>query len=54
MTPPRREARLATAAVAGYLAGTLPSADIASRLATGGRIDLRVAGSANPGALNAA
>jgi len=54
VTPPQRAARLASAAVVGYLAGTLPSADIASRLATGGRIDLRVAGSANPGALNAA
>jgi glycerol-3-phosphate acyltransferase PlsY len=38
----------------GYLAGSTPSADIASRLATRGRIDLREAGSGNPGALNAA
>ncbi len=45
------------AAKAGYLAGTIPSADIASRVAarTSGRaVDLRTAGSANPGALNAA
>lgn len=41
------------AAVLGYLAGTLPSADIASRLASGGATDLRRVGSANPGAANA-
>jgi glycerol-3-phosphate acyltransferase PlsY len=41
------------AALTGYLAGTLPSADIASRLATGGATDLRAAGSGNPGAANA-
>lgn len=40
-------------AVVGYLAGTLPSADIATRLATRGEIDLREAGSGNPGATNA-
>ena len=33
---------------AGYLAGTFPSADVASRLATGGRVDLRTAGTATP------
>jgi glycerol-3-phosphate acyltransferase PlsY len=38
----------------GYLAGSIPSADVASRLATRGRVDLRKAGSGNPGALNAA
>ena len=43
----------AAAALIGYLLGTVPSADIASRAASGGRIDLRVAGSGNPGALNA-
>jgi acyl phosphate:glycerol-3-phosphate acyltransferase len=42
-----------TAAAAGYLAGTLPCADAASRLATGGATDLRRAGSGNPGAVNA-
>jgi len=41
------------AAVAGYLAGTIPSADVAARLATGGATDLRAAGSGNPGAVNA-
>ncbi len=42
------------AAVAlGYLAGTFPSADLACRVATGGRTDLRSVGSGNPGANNA-
>ncbi len=41
------------AATLGYLAGTLPSADLAARLATGGATDLRAAGSGNPGAANA-
>ncbi len=41
------------AAVLGYLAGTLPSADLAARLATGGSTDLRSVGSGNPGAANA-
>ena len=42
------------AGVVGYLAGTFPSATLASRLASGGTVDLRTAGSGNPGALNAA
>lgn len=41
------------AAVSGYLLGTLPSADIASRLAAGGAVDLRSTGSGNPGGMNA-
>ncbi len=45
--------RVALAALIGYLVGTFPSADIAARLATRGRIDLRTAGSGNPGGLNA-
>jgi glycerol-3-phosphate acyltransferase PlsY len=45
--------RLAVAAVGGYLAGTLPSADLAARLATGGATDLRAVGTGNPGAANA-
>ena len=45
--------RLAGAAALGYLAGTLPSADLACRLASGGRTDLRAEGSRNPGANNA-
>jgi glycerol-3-phosphate acyltransferase PlsY len=41
------------AGAAGYLAGTIPSADLAARLATGGRTDIRSTGSGNPGAANA-
>lgn len=47
-----RRTSLVTAAAVGYLAGTLPSADAAVRLAGGGT-DLRSAGSGNPGAANA-
>jgi glycerol-3-phosphate acyltransferase PlsY len=46
-------AGVAAAAAAGYLLGTVPSADVAARLATGGATDLRAAGSGNPGAANA-
>lgn len=45
--------KLAGAAAVGYLLGTLPSADLATRLARGST-DLRTTGSGNPGALNAA
>lgn len=45
--------RLLAAAAAGYLLGTTPSADLATRLATGGTTDLRSTGSGNPGAANA-
>jgi glycerol-3-phosphate acyltransferase PlsY len=41
------------AGAAGYLAGSIPSADIATRLAGTSVNDLRAAGSGNPGALNA-
>jgi acyl phosphate:glycerol-3-phosphate acyltransferase len=44
--------RLALAAAFGYLLGTVPSADIVSYLAGGG-VDLRRAGSRNPGGVNA-
>ncbi len=40
------------AAGIGYLLGTIPSADVAARVAGGG--DLRASGSGNPGAANAA
>ena len=46
--------RLATAAAAGYLLGTLPSADAVTRAVTGGRLDIRRVGSRNPGAVNTA
>ncbi|MFN3219522.1 MAG: glycerol-3-phosphate acyltransferase [Acidimicrobiales bacterium] len=39
---------------AAYLIGTLPSADIVTRLATKGRVDIRSAGTGNPGAANVA
>lgn len=44
---------MAAAALVGYLAGSFPSADLATRFAARGT-DLRAAGSGNPGALNAA
>jgi glycerol-3-phosphate acyltransferase PlsY len=37
----------------GYLIGTFPSADLVTRFATHGSVDLRTAGSGNPGGLNA-
>ena len=49
--------RVALAGAAGYALGTLPSADVASRLAArrdDRRLDLRAEGSGNPGAANAA
>jgi glycerol-3-phosphate acyltransferase PlsY len=45
--------RLVAAATAGYLVGTVPSADVAARLATSGAADLRTAGTGNPGGANA-
>jgi acyl phosphate:glycerol-3-phosphate acyltransferase len=45
--------RLIAAGTVGYLLGTIPSADLAARAATGGRTDLRSTGSGNPGAANA-
>jgi len=39
--------------VAGYVVGTFPSADIAARLATRGTVDIRTAGTGNPGGANA-
>lgn len=41
------------AALVGYLFGTIPSADVAARLASGGTVDLRASGTGNPGAANA-
>ena len=48
-----RTLSLLCAAGAGYLAGTAPSAAIVARLRTGGSLDLRSAGSGNPGGVNA-
>jgi glycerol-3-phosphate acyltransferase PlsY len=45
--------RLVIAALGGYLLGTVPFADLAARLATGGAADLRSSGSGNPGGTNA-
>ncbi len=45
--------RLPAAAALGYLVGTMPSADVVTRLATGGTVDLRNSGSGNPGGANA-
>jgi len=49
-----RLSRIALAALSGYLTGTIPSSDVAARLASGGAVDLRAAGSGNPGGANAA
>ena len=49
-----RGSALTFAAGVGYAIGLFPSAALASRLATGGTVDLRVEGSGNPGATNAA
>lgn len=46
-------ARLAGAAAAGYLLGTVPSGDAAARVASRGTVDLRTAGTGNPGGANA-
>jgi glycerol-3-phosphate acyltransferase PlsY len=48
-----RALRLLFTAVGGYALGTLPSADLASRVVAGGTVDLRRAGSGNPGGVNA-
>jgi len=45
-------ARVLAAVVVGYLLGTIPTAVIVTRLATRGRVDIRTAGSGNPGGFN--
>lgn len=45
---------MALAVGLGYLIGTFPTADLVSRRASGGKVDLRTSGSGNPGAANAA
>jgi glycerol-3-phosphate acyltransferase PlsY len=56
VTSPRRSPLpwLLGAAALGYLLGTIPSADLAARLASRGTVNLRDAGTGNPGAANAA
>lgn len=53
MVRPMGLARVSGAALLGYLTGTVPSADLASRLATGSVASLREKGTRNPGAANA-
>lgn len=43
---------VALAALAGYLIGTFPTADLITRLATRGQVDIRAVGSGNPGGFN--
>ncbi len=45
--------RVLVAVTTGYLCGLLPSAELAARAASGGTIDLRTAGTGNPGGANA-
>jgi glycerol-3-phosphate acyltransferase PlsY len=52
--PVSAAARLLYSAIIGYCAGCFSSADVAARTATAGAIDLRRAGSGNPGGANAA
>lgn len=55
MEPRRRTGRfwrLTAAATAGYLAGSIPSADLVSRAVADREVDLRSEGSGNPGGSN--
>lgn len=45
---------VAAGTVVGYLLGTFPTAVLVTRIATRGRVDIRAAGSGNPGGLNTA
>lgn len=44
---------IVVAGLVGYLLGTFPSADLVTRIATRGEVDIRDVGTGNPGALNA-
>lgn len=46
--------KLVVAGALGYLIGTFPTADLVARRVSGGTVDLRSAGSGNPGSANAA
>lgn len=48
-----RTTRILAAAVAGYVMGTFPTADLVARRWSRGAVDLRSAGSRNPGTANA-
>lgn len=48
-----RRATVAGAALIGYLIGTFPTADLVAKRASGGTVDLRSAGTGNPGGANA-
>jgi len=50
----RRALGIVAASAVGYLVGTIPSADLVTRVATGGRLDIRQEGTGNPGAANVA
>lgn len=53
VTAMARHQRLLGAIGLGYLLGTFPTADLVARRAAGGGVDLRQAGSGNPGTANA-
>ena len=50
----RKLAGTVASAAVGYVIGTMPSADIVTRAATGGRMNIRQEGTGNPGAANVA
>ena len=50
---PRARSLLGLAVGVGYVVGTFPTASIVARRASGGTVDLRVAGTGNPGSANA-
>ena len=53
MSSPRSRIPVATAIGLGYLIGTLPTAALVARRASGGSVDLRRSGTGNPGSANA-
>lgn len=46
-------AEAVVAGLVGYLVGTFPSAEVVTRFATRGQVDIRASGSGNPGGFNA-
>jgi acyl phosphate:glycerol-3-phosphate acyltransferase len=46
--------QIVVGALVGYVIGMFPSADLVTRVASRGAVDLRASGSGNPGGLNAA